>query len=191
MSVSKRLRFEILRRDNHQCRYCGGTAPEVKLQVDHVVPTALGGSDDPTNLVAACVDCNAGKSASSPDAPIVESVSEDALRWSSAMQEVARIRNREREDRDELWGWFNAVWCTYTDNFHPDGYDVPADWINSVAQFLKAGLTQGEIESAVHAAATNRSVRPSGKWRYFCGICHTKIRKNMELAADLIERGVV
>lgn len=58
MAVSKRLRYEILRRDNHTCRYCGATAPDVKLTVDHVVPVALGGSDVPTNLVAACDACN-------------------------------------------------------------------------------------------------------------------------------------
>src|SRR6185369_3226628 len=61
MAVSKRLRFEILRRDNHTCRYCGRSAPEVKLTVDHVKPEALGGRTEPDNLVAACSDCNAGK----------------------------------------------------------------------------------------------------------------------------------
>ena len=28
MAVSKRLRYEILRRDNHTCRYCGASAPD-------------------------------------------------------------------------------------------------------------------------------------------------------------------
>lgn len=46
MAVSTRLRYEILRRDNHQCRYCGGTAPDVKLTIDHVIPETLGGNDD-------------------------------------------------------------------------------------------------------------------------------------------------
>lgn len=83
MAVSKRLRYEVLRRDNHACRYCGRSAPDVALTVDHVVPVALGGSDDPGNLVTACRDCNSGKSASSPDAPIVANVADDALRWGS------------------------------------------------------------------------------------------------------------
>ena len=61
MAVSKRTRFEVLRRDNHACRYCGRTAPEVKLTLDHVVPVSLGGTDDPDNLVAACHDCNSGE----------------------------------------------------------------------------------------------------------------------------------
>ena len=54
MAVTKRMRFEILRRDNHACRYCGATAPDVKLAVDHVTPVALGGTDSPDNLVASC-----------------------------------------------------------------------------------------------------------------------------------------
>ena len=58
MPLTKRIRFEILKRDNHTCRYCGASAPEATLTVDHVLPLALGGTDQPNNLVAACKDCN-------------------------------------------------------------------------------------------------------------------------------------
>ena len=95
MAVSKRLRYEILRRDNHTCRYCGAAAPDVKLTVDHVVPVALGGTDVAENLVAACGPCNAGKSSSSPDAPIVTDVQQDALRWQRAMAMAADIQQRD------------------------------------------------------------------------------------------------
>jgi 5-methylcytosine-specific restriction endonuclease McrA len=37
-------------------------APDVALEVDHVVPRANGGTNDIENLAAACVECNAGKS---------------------------------------------------------------------------------------------------------------------------------
>ena len=40
MAVSKRLRYEVLRRDNHTCRYCGAQAPDVKLTVDNMAPYA-------------------------------------------------------------------------------------------------------------------------------------------------------
>ena len=79
MAVSKRTRFEVLRRDNYTCRYCRST--ENQLTVDHVTPVALGGTDDPSNLVAACRDCNAGKASSSPDAETVARVSDDAMRY--------------------------------------------------------------------------------------------------------------
>jgi hypothetical protein len=60
--LSKRTRFEILKRDGMRCRYCGATPLQSKLHVDHVVPLAEGGPDDPTNLITACADCNLGKS---------------------------------------------------------------------------------------------------------------------------------
>lgn len=103
MAVSKRLRYEVLRRDNHACRYCGRSAPEVALTVDHVVPVALGGSDDPTNLVAACRDCNAGKSASSPDAQIVDDIAADALRDESAWRFACRLLRRLPFEQYTKW----------------------------------------------------------------------------------------
>lgn len=59
--MSPRLRFAILSRDHFTCRYCGRSAPDVELQVDHVLPVAAGGTDSPENLVAACWECNQGK----------------------------------------------------------------------------------------------------------------------------------
>jgi 5-methylcytosine-specific restriction endonuclease McrA len=52
----------VLEAHGFACRYCGRKAPEVELHVDHVDPVSRGGSDDESNLVAACVDCNLGKS---------------------------------------------------------------------------------------------------------------------------------
>jgi 5-methylcytosine-specific restriction endonuclease McrA len=55
------LRFRILERDGFRCRYCGRGTPEVTLHVDHVQSVADGGTDDESNLVASCRDCNLGK----------------------------------------------------------------------------------------------------------------------------------
>lgn len=59
---NKSTRFEILKRDNFTCRYCGRKAPEVALQVDHIIPRAKGGTIETSNLITACSDCNLGKS---------------------------------------------------------------------------------------------------------------------------------
>lgn len=61
MSISARKRFEILKRDGFACHYCGRRVPQVILHVDHIVARANGGTDDPGNLIAACVGCNLGK----------------------------------------------------------------------------------------------------------------------------------
>jgi hypothetical protein len=61
--ISTSLRFAILRRDHFRCRYCGHRAPDVRLEIDHVLPWSRGGDNSPANLVTACEDCNAGKNA--------------------------------------------------------------------------------------------------------------------------------
>lgn len=77
MSVSKRLRFEVLRRDNHACRYCGAKAPFVELQIDHVIPRTRGGGDEAWNLTAACIDCNISKGNGVPNEHVINEVRQD------------------------------------------------------------------------------------------------------------------
>jgi hypothetical protein len=69
MSISKKQRFEVFKRDNFTCQYCGRGTPDVVLHVDHVHPKSRGGTDDPVNLLTACADCNHGKGARKLDAP--------------------------------------------------------------------------------------------------------------------------
>jgi hypothetical protein len=61
--IRSSTRFAVLVRDDYTCQYCGRSAPEVVLHVDHRTPTALGGGDELNNLVTACLDCNLGKGA--------------------------------------------------------------------------------------------------------------------------------
>jgi len=63
MAVGKKVRFEVFKRDNFTCQYCGRQAPDVTLHVDHINPKANDGDDDILNLVTSCVDCNIGKGA--------------------------------------------------------------------------------------------------------------------------------
>ena len=50
----RRIAKAILRRDNYTCHWCGAHA----TTADHINPRALGGDDNPANLVAACTTCN-------------------------------------------------------------------------------------------------------------------------------------
>ena len=60
-SISKKLRFEVFKRDSFTCQYCGKSAPEVILEVDHIKPVSKGGTDEMLNLITSCRDCNRGK----------------------------------------------------------------------------------------------------------------------------------
>lgn len=59
--LSPKVRFEILKRDNFTCQYCGKKAPEVELEVDHIEPYSKTKDNSPENLITACKDCNRGK----------------------------------------------------------------------------------------------------------------------------------
>src|SRR5690348_290732 len=58
-NLSKKLRFEVFKRDGFRCQYCGAAAPDVLLVVDHVNPVAKGGKNNILNLITACEPCNA------------------------------------------------------------------------------------------------------------------------------------
>ncbi len=62
-SLPSKLRFDVLNRDNHTCKYCGKKPPEVILEVDHIKPVSEGGKDEIENLFTSCRDCNRGKGA--------------------------------------------------------------------------------------------------------------------------------
>jgi Restriction endonuclease len=62
--IPAQLRFRVLQRDGFRCQYCGRSARDgAVLHVDHVVPVAAGGETNEGNLIAACDQCNLGKSA--------------------------------------------------------------------------------------------------------------------------------
>lgn len=59
-----KLRFEVLKRDEFRCQYCGRcpkTHKDCILHVDHIHPKSKGGLDTLENLTTACFECNEGK----------------------------------------------------------------------------------------------------------------------------------
>jgi len=50
----------VFERDGHACTECGSAQ---RLEVDHMLPTSRGGSDEPDNLQALCQPCNGSKGA--------------------------------------------------------------------------------------------------------------------------------
>ena len=59
--ISPKLRFEVLKKSNFKCSYCGKTSDDVRLVIDHVIPVSKNGTKNEDNLVASCELCNSGK----------------------------------------------------------------------------------------------------------------------------------
>lgn len=189
MAVSKRLRYEVLKRDKNTCKYCRAT--DSPLTIDHVIPVTLGGADVAENLVAACKDCNAGKSSVPADAPLVASVADDALRWARAMAVVAKTRADDRAVRqgrhkvfEKHWkAWkFDGPWNS-TGKRSRVTVPLPGDWRSSVDQFINAGLDMDDLTELIDVAMSSRS---NDEWRYFCGCCWRRVQQSQDQVRALL-----
>lgn len=99
MSLSKKLRFEVFKRDGFTCQYCGKGAPDIILHVDHIHPKSKGGSNDILNLVTACSECNGGKSSNLiSDQSVIE----------KQKKQLRELQDR-REQLDMLFKWQKSL----------------------------------------------------------------------------------
>lgn len=177
MAVSKRLRYEILRRDNHTCRYCGRTAPDVPLRVDHVVPVALGGTDDPTNLVTACEPCNSGKTSTVPDSPLVAEVREDAMRWQKAWAVAVAEAETEGRQRAKDIAKVKKNYVAAYKGRHGQAPTLPEGWEASVGRWLDLGLPLTLIDKAIASAIGRTYVPAKDRFAYFAGCCWSLLKE--------------
>ncbi len=183
MTVTKRTRFEVLRRDNYTCRYC--RSKENELTIDHVIPVSLGGSDDPTNLVAACKDCNAGKASAAPDQGMIAQVDEDSLRWAQAMKLAAeRAAKKRSADAKTLEHFRDHAWYAHEDG-HGRTMDLPNDWELAIERQLASGLTMSDLEEAVKVTASKPWVK-TDHFRYFMGVCRNMLTERLETARTIL-----
>ena len=177
MAFSKRVRFEVFKRDEFTCQYCGRNPPAVVLECDHVIAVASGGGDEITNLITACFDCNRGKSdVSLSVAPkrtqeLIELEKERAAQVTKYNDMLAKLRIKERNQVDRLGVMFHD-WFVPTEK--KGRYTFDDGQSASVKQFLRQ-LPPIEVEDAIEIACS-RKAQLSAAWKYFCGICWNKIK---------------
>jgi len=184
MAVTKRTRYEVLKRDNHTCRYCHAT--DSPLTIDHVLPVALGGSDSPDNLIAACKDCNAGKSSSSPTADLVADVKQDDLRWNAALARVAKARARQRKKRQQYVETFYLAWTQWHYGPEKARIPMPASWEASIERFYELGVPLDDLEDCVRVACGNDRVAVDETFRYFAGCVWRTVDQMREAAREIV-----
>lgn len=168
--ISKKLRFEIFKRDGFCCMYCGRTPPIV-LEVDHIVPVAEGGDNSEDNLVTSCFDCNRGKGAVSLRT-IPESLADRAERVKEAEAQLAEYRRimQEKEDRIDC-----EVWEIVRELYGENTNEIRKDFYASIVRFL-AQLDFLEVRQAAEIASSKPYFSDSKMFRYFCGICWNRIK---------------
>lgn len=159
-SLSKKTRFEIFKRDNFTCQYCGKQPPDVILVVDHIEPVAEGGDNDTLNLITSCEECNQGKGARRLDN--VPMRPDADLKYLETMQEIEELRRYQktkklRDDLEkEIVNNFFDVWYEMVDDVPPEPKDFYG-WL--------AFASPDQIGDAIRIVSTKR----------FLGVGHDKI----------------
>ena len=122
--LSVRTRFEIFKRDDFRCAYCGRRSPDVVLEVDHIIPVASGGSSDPVNLITSCWACNSGKAAVPLDVVIT---AEDPH------ERAIDLLERERQLAE-----YNAVLARQTQRRDEESWDLVFYWLGEQGKLTPA-----------------------------------------------------
>ena len=187
MAITKRMRFEILRRDDHACQYCGEKAPDVVLHVDHILPVALGGTDKPTNLTTACKDCNSGKSSITPDAPMVEKLGAAATMYALSQTDMLTRLRAKYQAEDEYVEQFLELWNVwkYTGQRCEETVPLPPDFKNGIRRFAAMGIPIELLSRFIEVAMSKEKLRGEfGEFRYMVG-CVWRQLEDAEVSATL------
>lgn len=115
--LSKKLRFEVFKRDSFTCQYCGRKAPDIVLEVDHIHPVSKGGKNELMNLVTSCRDCNRGKGKRklSDDSEVMiqrnqlEELNQKREQMKMMLEWKSELQKFEEEQIDEIEGLFNYI----------------------------------------------------------------------------------
>jgi hypothetical protein len=170
------VRFEVFKRDDFTCQYCGRKSPDVVLEVDHIIPLAEGGpTEDLLNLTTSCWDCNRGKGArllgDVAPVPNIEEMTElvrERERQIRAYREVqGDVEERRRAEAREVMGyWFELQG---TDDLA--SYYVPSK--PSLARYTEL-LGPAEVKDAMDIAFDFRPAGNTITVRYLFGVLKRK-----------------
>lgn len=178
MPISKKIRFELFKRDSFRCQYCGKTPPEVTLEIDHIQPSSKNGSDDINNLITSCFDCNRGKKdivlerIPNTIAINLEVLKEKEIQLREYNRFIQKIERRIQADCEEVAQIFSDH---YKDRILIDKFK------NTTLRIFLGRLPKGDVIQAMNIGCQYMSRKHGPKsWNdainYFCGICWKKIK---------------
>ena len=117
--IPKGTRFEVLKRDEFTCQYCGREAPDVILEIDHIIPVSKGGDNSVMNLITSCRDCNRGKSDKelSDDSTVVRQKRQldDIQDRREQLEMIIAWRKELMEEIDSEVDYIDSIYFQYTE----------------------------------------------------------------------------
>jgi len=172
-SISKKLRFEVFKRDSFTCQYCGAKAPDVLLHVDHITPVSKGGKNTLMNLVTACERCNLGKS----NEPLDENTAVKKSQTQAALlqarrEQIEMLRDWQLGLVDEMAVSLKAVNDLYA-RITDGKYCIREEYLNGTIQPLIKKFGLSEVLTSLREGAVSYG-DPSRALDKIVGICYAR-----------------
>jgi hypothetical protein len=174
--IGKKKRFEIFKRDSFQCQYCGASAPEVILEIDHIKPVSKGGKNDIVNLITSCFDCNRGKGNRELSDNSVARKSIDEIRRQKERLEQSKMIVQWKEESLKVEDYQLEKIRDILDNTQ-DGYIVSEIGEKTIRRCLKRFTFQEVYEAAEISSSYYHTVHEAVT--KLGGICYNR-RKQCE-----------
>lgn len=169
-SLSKKVRFEIFKRDSFTCQYCGNHPPKIILHVDHIMPVAKGGGNEDENLITSCVDCNQGKAANLLT-NIPKSLKDKAAEIAESESQIAGYAKIAQAAKDRLE---SDCWKVVRAFDYDITHGYPKANFTSIKRFVRE-LGVDDVIEAAEISDARLFLTHSKTFRYFCGVCWNKI----------------
>lgn len=173
--IPKSIRFEVFKRDKFTCQYCGSSAPEAILEIDHIVPVSKGGTNEIMNLLTSCRDCNRGKTNRPLSDNAIIKAQKQQLDDLQERREQLEMMLKWRESlEDELDLEIAAINKLYERN---------TDWVMGAGseQTMRKLIKRfgfDEVYAAVEISIDRYYTGSSGSWRFAIskvgGICYNR-----------------
>ena len=171
--TSKRMRFEVFKRDNFECQYCGSKPPKVPLEIDHIIPVSKNGKTTKDNLITACFDCNRGKSNIELDdipRPLIETIERKKIAQLQYLDYKKILKKEQKIIKEEI----NTIELVYSSSFNE--YCFTDKFKVTVKNFIKK-LDVVIVEDAMETACVKIYYDEQKVLKYFCGICWNIIKE--------------
>lgn len=177
--VSKRIRFEVFKRDSFRCQYCGRTPPEVVLEIDHITPKTDGGQENVHNYVTACFDCNRGKGSIKLES-VPPSLQDNIAQQKEKRKQLKAYNKFLQELQEEMEGAIEQVDRAFHAYFPK--YQLSDSFCNNTLKRFLSRLPNAKVSEAMGNACSQFSNMGNDQWvasraiKYFCGICWNWIK---------------
>lgn len=110
--LSRGLRDQVLKRDGYRCVKCGASHKDKRLEVDHIIPVAKGGTNDIDNLRTLCWECNRDEGDILPDLGLkydIEIKENELNTLNRLLQENKNKLNSTSDEDDKIEYRYNII----------------------------------------------------------------------------------